>query len=72
VDDLDAAVDHLHAHGVRVLGDITASRNASAGQRWIYFLSPWGMQLELVSYPDGKAYESTSDVILWHPGRPAD
>jgi hypothetical protein len=35
--------------------DPTASRNASAGQRWLYFLSPWGMQFELVSFPKGKA-----------------
>ena len=29
----------------------------SEGQRWVYFLSPWGMQFELVSYPDGKAFD---------------
>lgn len=72
VDDLDAAVEYLRTSGVRVLGDPVASRNASAGQRWVYFLSPWGMQFELVSYPDGKAYESQSDVILWHPARPSE
>ncbi|WP_378144030.1 VOC family protein [Cnuibacter sp. UC19_7] len=72
VDDLDAAVEHLRAAGVRVLGEPVASRNASAGQRWVYFLSPWGMQFELVSYPDGKAYEAQSDVILWHPARPSE
>ena len=65
VDDLDAAVAHLRAHGVRVLGEPTASGGASAGQRWVYFLSPWGMQFELVSFPQGKAYEATSDVRLW-------
>jgi glyoxylase I family protein len=56
VDDLDAAVAHLHEHGVRVLGEPTASSGAHEGQRWVYFLSPWGMQFELVSYPDGKAW----------------
>ena len=55
VDDLDLAVDHLRGHGVRVLGDPTASTGAHQGQRWVYFLSPWGMQFELVSYPAGKA-----------------
>jgi catechol 2,3-dioxygenase-like lactoylglutathione lyase family enzyme len=55
VDDLDAAVEYLHTHGLTVLGEPTASRGPSAGQRWIYFLTPWGMQWELVSYPDGKA-----------------
>ena len=57
VDDLDAAVDDLRTAGVDVLGDPTASRGASEGQRWVYFLAPWGMQFELVSYPNGKAYD---------------
>ena len=72
VDDLDAAVAFLHDSGIRVLGEPTASKNASAGQRWVYFLSPWGMQFELVSYPEGKAYEQDSPVKLWHPARPAE
>ena len=54
-----------------MLGDPTASRNASAGQRWVYFLSPWGMQFELVTFPDGKAYEKDADVLLWNPNDPA-
>jgi len=57
VEDLDAAVEFLHSRGLRVLGEPTASRGPSLGQRWVYFLSPWGMQFELVSYPDGKAYD---------------
>jgi glyoxylase I family protein len=56
VDDMDAAVSHLHEHGVRVLGEPTASTGAHEGQRWVYFLAPWGMQFELVSYPAGKAF----------------
>lgn len=71
VDDLDSAVQYLHSRGVRVLGEPTASRNASEGQRWVYFLSPWGMQLELVSFPNGKAYEASSAVRLWDPRDPA-
>ncbi len=57
VDDLDRAVAHLRAHGVAVQGDPTASSGPSQGQRWVYFLSPWGMQFELVSYPGGKAFD---------------
>jgi catechol 2,3-dioxygenase-like lactoylglutathione lyase family enzyme len=57
VDDLDAAVEHLRAHDVTVLGDPTTSRGPSEGQRWVYFLAPWGMQFELVSYPRGKAFD---------------
>ena len=57
VEDLDAAVDFLHKHDVTVLGEPTASSGPSAGQRWVYFLAPWGMQFELVSYPGGKAFD---------------
>ncbi|MDP5226726.1 MULTISPECIES: VOC family protein [Arthrobacter] len=67
VDDLDAAAEYLRSRGVRVLGEPTASSGPSAGQRWLYFLSPWGMQFELVSFPGGKKYEATSEVLLWDP-----
>jgi catechol 2,3-dioxygenase-like lactoylglutathione lyase family enzyme len=67
VDDLDLAIQYLKANGVRVLGEPTASSGASQGQRWVYFLSPWGMQFELVSFPDGKAYENESKLRLWRP-----
>jgi catechol 2,3-dioxygenase-like lactoylglutathione lyase family enzyme len=59
VDDLDLAIEHLKRNGVQVLGDPTSSKGPSAGQRWVYFLSPWGMQFELVSYPNGKAWSSS-------------
>ncbi|MFC7494364.1 MULTISPECIES: VOC family protein [unclassified Nocardioides] len=57
VDDLDDALAHLRKHDVVVLGEPTASSGPSSGQRWVYFLAPWGMQFELVSYPDGKAFD---------------
>jgi glyoxylase I family protein len=63
VEDMDAAVAALHEHGLQVLGTPTASRGASEGQRWIYFVSPWGMQFELVSYPQGKAYDRDPDAF---------
>lgn len=72
VDDLDAAVTHLRALGVDVMGDEpVASKQAADGQRWIYFRSPWGLQFELVSYPGGKAYENGAARLLWHPANPA-
>jgi catechol 2,3-dioxygenase-like lactoylglutathione lyase family enzyme len=57
VDDLDAAVEQLVSSGITVLGSPTASRGPHEGQRWVYFLAPWGMQFELVSYPNGKAFD---------------
>jgi glyoxylase I family protein len=67
VEDLDEAVAYLKARGVRVLGEPTSSSGASEGQRWVYFLSPWGMQFELVSFPGGKAYEAQAKIKLWKP-----
>jgi catechol 2,3-dioxygenase-like lactoylglutathione lyase family enzyme len=70
VEDLDAAVAHLRALGITVMGDPTASRGPSEGQRWVYFLSPWGMQCELVSYPGGKAFDTPGYEAAPHPGAP--
>ena len=73
VEDMAAALDHLRRHGVRILGEPTLRESGpSGGQTWVYFLSPWGMQLELVSYPRGKAYERDTNRRLWHPAHPAD
>ncbi|MBZ9986945.1 VOC family protein [Mesorhizobium sp. BH1-1-5] len=71
VDDIDEAVAYLKARGVRVLGEPTVrTEGPSGGQSWVYFLSPWGMQLELVSFPAGKAYERETERRLWHPASP--
>lgn len=72
VDDMDAAADYLRAEGIEVMGHPVASAGAAAGQRWLYFRSPWGMQFELVSFPGGKAYESDAETLLWHPARPSE
>lgn len=52
VDDVDVAAARLRAlPGVRLLGDVSeiGAGHPLAGRRWIYFLTPWGQQLELVS-----------------------
>ena len=72
VDDLDASERYLREKGVEVMGSPVASAGASAGQRWLYFRAPWGLQFELVSFPEGKAYETGAPVRLWHPARPGE
>jgi catechol 2,3-dioxygenase-like lactoylglutathione lyase family enzyme len=68
VDDMSRAVAHLRAHGVVILGQPTRrTAGPSAGQEWVYFLAPWGMQFELVSYPAGKKYEREGGLALWRP-----
>ncbi|WP_425419273.1 VOC family protein [Oricola indica] len=68
VDDFDAALDCLRHNEVEVLGDpVARDSGPSGGQSWIYFLTPWGLQCELVSYPTGKAYERQGGRRLWQP-----
>jgi hypothetical protein len=68
---MESAIAYLVSKGIRVLGEPTVrTTGPSAGQSWVYFLSPWGMQLELVSYPRGKGYESACERRLWHPVYP--
>lgn len=69
VTDIDAAVAHLKRHGVEVLGDpTTLTEGASAGLTWVYFLAPWGLQLEMVMAPNGLAYEEQGGRPMWRPG----
>jgi catechol 2,3-dioxygenase-like lactoylglutathione lyase family enzyme len=60
VDDLDAAVTYLRSSGVRVLGSPMPLPGPEAGDRarFVFVLTPWGLALELVSYPYGKAWQS--------------
>lgn len=71
VDDMDEAVAYLRSKGIRVLGEPTVRTSGpNGGQTWVYFLSPWGMQFELVSFPNGKGYERDTEARLWHPAHP--
>jgi len=72
VDDFDAALAYLREKGVEIMGEPTKSTGMHEGQTWVYFRAPWGMQFELVSSPDGKAYEKVMDKRLWHPARPTE
>jgi catechol 2,3-dioxygenase-like lactoylglutathione lyase family enzyme len=72
VDDIKKAAAYLQAKGIHTLaGPLPVTEGPAAGQTILYFLSPWGLQLELISYPKGMAYEKTSKVKLWSPVHPA-
>ena len=73
VDDLDEAIGQLRARNVEILGESMANSGPAEGQRWIYFRAPWGTYFELVSYPEGKAYETgaEAEARLWDPRNPA-
>lgn len=68
VEDIHAAVAYLKSKGVTVQGDVVAMDSGPSKRlSWVYFLSPWGMQLELVSYPSGQAVLDTQPDALWCP-----
>ena len=73
VDDIHAGIKHLKAHGVRVLGEpIVVTSGPTAGLTWIYFLTPWGLNLELVSSEKGIAHDKSGKTILWEPKTPGE
>jgi len=72
VEDMAAAVAYLKGKGVKLLGDPTPFEQGPIGGETInYFLTPWGLQMELVSYPHGMNYEKGSAEKLWTPKDPA-
>ena len=67
VEDLDAAVNYLRDKGVEVMAGPTALQDGPcAGLRFIYFLDPWGNQLELVEYRT-QAFMASAPVKLYNP-----
>lgn len=73
VADLAAAVRQAKALGVKTfMGPFAVNEGPAAGQSITYILTPWGMQLELISYPKGMAYQNANKakgtgVQLWAP-----
>lgn len=68
VNDMDAAVAYLQDQGVEVLGEPkTFTEGPMEGLSWVYFMAPWGMQLEMVTSPHGMGYEADTGSRLWDP-----
>jgi catechol 2,3-dioxygenase-like lactoylglutathione lyase family enzyme len=71
VDDIDKAAAYLKEKNVKTLqGPIPIKEGPAAGQSILYFFTPWGLQMELISYPQGMAYEKTSKAPLWMTTEP--
>jgi len=71
VDDVAAAKTYLDGKGIPTrMGPIPINEGPAAGQTILYFQSPWGLQLEAISYPKGMAYEKDAATILWSPKDP--
>jgi catechol 2,3-dioxygenase-like lactoylglutathione lyase family enzyme len=70
VTDIDLAVSDLVSKGVeKFLGPLPVTDGPAAGQTINYFRTPWGTYIELISYPDGMAYEDDPSRPLWTPKR---
>lgn len=68
VEDIKAAAAHLKKNGVTTFfGPFPVTEGPAAGQTILYFLTPWGLQMELISYPKGMAYEKAGKGKLWSP-----
>lgn len=54
VDDVETEASRLVALGARRCGSMrTAQDPRLRGMQWAYFVAPFGLQLELVAFPDG-------------------
>jgi catechol 2,3-dioxygenase-like lactoylglutathione lyase family enzyme len=75
--DIKSAITYLKSKDVKFLGEpFTMPSGDTKGETFVYFLTPWGSKLELVSYPNGKGYEKGNPkTLLWSPknaaGKPA-
>jgi catechol 2,3-dioxygenase-like lactoylglutathione lyase family enzyme len=64
--DIDGAKAYLESKGIKFLTDINSGGGDTAGERWVYFETPWGASIELNSYPNGKGYEQHHPAVkLW-------
>jgi catechol 2,3-dioxygenase-like lactoylglutathione lyase family enzyme len=68
VTDIDAAVAYMEAKGVqKFLGPFPLTAGPAAGQTINYFKTPFGTYIELISYPNGMAYQAPGVKPLWSP-----
>lgn len=57
-EDIFASVKYLRTKGITVIGEpMVMTAGDTAGETWVHFMSPWGLELELVEAPKGKAVE---------------
>jgi catechol 2,3-dioxygenase-like lactoylglutathione lyase family enzyme len=68
VTDIDKAVNYMKSRGVeKLLGPFSVTAGPAAGQTINYFRTPFGLFIELISYPHGEAYQHAGLRPLWSP-----
>lgn len=71
VDDVKKATEYLRSKGITIIGEPMEMKSGqTAGESWVHFMSPWGLEMELVESHKGKDYEknymNTEAVIQNH------
>jgi catechol 2,3-dioxygenase-like lactoylglutathione lyase family enzyme len=65
---IDKAVEYLTTKGAQKrFGPFAVTAGPAAGQTINYFQTPFGTDIELISYPHGMAYQATAPIPLWDP-----
>ena len=65
---IDKGVETLQSRaGSKLDGPLTLTTGPAAGQSINYFRTPFGTNVELISYPHGMAYETSASIPLWDP-----
>lgn len=69
VDDIAAAAQRIEQAGGRLLSgpmDLPAIEGGPGNKFW-YTRSPWGMTIELITYPSSQPYEHETERRRWRP-----
>lgn len=68
VRNIEKGVEYLQREvGTKLFGPVTLTSGPAAGQQINYFETPFGTDVELISYPHGMAYQETAPILLWNP-----
>lgn len=70
VDDMDQAARQFTKSGGKLHTtpqDLSGNREAGNGHQFVYGRTPWGMLIELISYPEGMNYPKESETKRWTP-----
>lgn len=70
VDDIDKATERFTDAGGKLLSkpnDLSSSAESGSGNQFVYGQAPWGMLIEMISYPAGINYPADSQAKRWTP-----
>lgn len=69
VDDIEAAAKQLEAAGAKMLSEVheNSRYEDTPGNGSVYGVAPWGMLIELQTYPNGIYYPDNAEAKRWTP-----